>query len=125
MYVSYQVYGLIFGGYMPKLKGMMGLCAAAALLAVSGCSSYGAARIQSVPPGAEVITLGDEANLGTTPLLITRKADRDESRRISIRLHKQGYSDEVHTFWLNIRNSSRYNAEYYPQEISIELTPDN
>lgn len=108
---------------MPTLKGLTGLCAAAALVVVSGCSSYGSASIRSVPSGAEVINLGDEASLGTTPVLITRKADRDESRRISVRLHKQGYKDEVHTFWLNIRNSSRFNAEYEPQEINVELTP--
>jgi hypothetical protein len=123
LHVSHQIDGLKIEEYMPTLKGMMGLCAAALLVAVSGCSSYGSARIQSVPPGAEVINLGDEASLGDTPVMITRKADREESRRISIRLRKQGYNDEVHTFWLNIRNSSRYNAEYYPQEISVELTP--
>ena len=101
----------------------MALLAAVLLAALSGCSSYGAARIQSMPPGAEVINVNDDSVLGTTPLLITKKADREESRRISIRLRKPGYREAVETFWLQIRHSSRINAEYTPQEITVDLEP--
>jgi hypothetical protein len=71
-----------------------------------------------------VINVSDDTNLGKAPVMITRKADRDESRRITVRLSKPGYRDEVQTFWLNIRESSRINAEFAPQEITIELVPE-
>jgi hypothetical protein len=100
-----------------------GLLAAAVLAVISGCSSYGSARIQSEPSGAEVINMSDDAVVGTTPFLLTRKSDREESRRISVRLRKPGYQDDVKTFWLHLHHSSRINAEYTPQEINVELIP--
>lgn len=54
-----------------KIK--LGLLIPLLLLGVSGCSSYGAARILSEPSGAEVVNLEDESLLGTTRSWFTGK----------------------------------------------------
>jgi hypothetical protein len=95
------------------------------ILAVSGCTSYGAARIQSVPSGAEVINIEDDSLLGTTPVMVHWKTDRDESRLITVKFRKNGYQDKVTAFWVNMRHGSRGKAESDPQEVKIELKPRN
>ncbi len=93
------------------------------LLGVSGCSSYGAARIQSTPSGAEVVNLEDDSLLGTTPVMIHWKNDREESKLITVRFHKAGYTDKVTAFWVNMRHRSRTDAEKDPQSVKVELKP--
>ncbi|MEA1889999.1 MAG: hypothetical protein U9N50_09505 [Pseudomonadota bacterium] len=93
------------------------------LSAVSGCSSYGAARIQSMPTGAEVVNLEDDSLLGTTPVMIHWKNDREESKLITVRFHKAGYDDKVTAFWVNMRHSSRADAEKEAQPVKVELKP--
>jgi len=93
------------------------------LLGISGCSSYGAAKIQSLPSGAEVVNLEDDSLLGTTPVMIHWKNDREESKLITVRFHKPGYDDKVTAFWVNMRHSSRVDAEKSPQAVKVELKP--
>lgn len=95
------------------------------LLAASlaGCSSYGAARIQSTPSGAEVVNLEDDSLLGTTPVIVHWKTDREESKLITVRFHKSGYEDKVTAFWVNMRHGSRSDAESDPQNVKVELNP--
>ena len=99
--------------------------AIAMLLAMSGCATYGAARITSQPPGAEVINLEDDSLLGTTPVIVHWKAEREESRLITVKFRKNGYHDKVTAFWVNMRHGSRSNAENDPQAVNIELKPRN
>ena len=91
------------------------------LLAVTGCSSYGAAKIQSTPSGAEVVNLEDDSLLGTTPVIVHWKNDREESKLITVRFHKTGFDDKVTAFWVNMRHSSKTNAVKEPQEVKVEL----
>jgi hypothetical protein len=93
------------------------------LIAISGCSSYGAAKIQSIPSGAEVVNLEDDSLLGTTPVMIHWKNDREESKLITVRFHKTGYNDKATSFWVNMRHSSRADAEKEPQTVKVELKP--
>lgn len=93
------------------------------LLTVSGCSSYGAARIQSTPTGAEVVNLEDDSLLGTTPVMINWKNDREESKLVTVRFRKLGYEDKVTAFWVNMRHSSRTEAEKRAQPVKVELKP--
>ena len=93
------------------------------LLAISGCSSYGAAKIQSIPSGAEVVNLEDDSLLGTTPVMIHWKNDREESKLITVRFHKAGYNDKATSFWVNMRHRSRVDAEKEPQSVKVELKP--
>ena len=91
------------------------------LFAVSGCASYGAAKIQSVPSGAEVINLEDDSLLGRTPVIVHWKNDREESKLITVRFQKSGYNDKVTAFWVNMRHGSRADAESDPQTVNVEL----
>jgi hypothetical protein len=93
------------------------------LLSISGCASYGAAKIQSMPAGAEVINLEDDSLLGTTPVMVHWKNDREESKLITVRFHKTGHYDKVTAFWVNMRHSSRADAEKSPQAVKVELKP--
>lgn len=102
-----------------KIK--LGLLIPLLLLGVSGCSSYGAARILSEPSGAEVVNLEDDSLLGTTPVMVHWKNDREESKLITVRFHKTGYDDKVTAFWVNMRHSSRAKAEKEPQPVKVEL----
>ncbi len=104
-------------------KAKLVLAIAVLLSAVSGCSSYGAARIQSIPAGAEVVNLEDDSLLGTTPVMIHWKNDREESKLITVRFHKSGYDDKVTAFWVNMRHSSRTDAEKDAQPVKVELKP--
>ena len=54
------------------VKSRLSLLLACGLLVLSGCASYGAARIQSVPPGAEVVNLEDDSG-GSQQVIIPRK----------------------------------------------------
>lgn len=91
------------------------------LLVISGCSSYGAARILSEPAGAEVVNLEDDSLLGTTPVMVHWKNDREESKLITVRFHKSGFDDKVTAFWVNMRHSSRAKAENEPQAVKVEM----
>jgi hypothetical protein len=111
---------------MTKLvKSRLPLLLASGLLVLSGCASYGAARIQSIPPGAEVVNLEDDSLLGTTPVLVHWKTDRQESRLITVRFQKAGFNDKVTAFWVNMRHNSRETAEQDPQNVKIELEQKN
>ena len=107
------------------VKSRLSLLLACGLLVLSGCASYGAARIQSVPPGAEVVNLEDDSLLGTTPVLVHWKTDRQESRLITVRFQKAGFNDKVTAFWVNMRHNSRESAEQDPQNVKIELEQKN
>jgi len=111
----------VFTNILHKAK--LVLAIAVLLSVVSGCSSYGAARIQSIPAGAEVVNLEDDSLLGTTPVMIHWKNDREESKLITVRFHKPGYEDKVTAFWVNLRHSSRADAENQPQPVKVELKP--
>ena len=88
---------------------------------ISGCASYGAARILSDPAGAEVVNLEDDTLLGTTPVIVHWKNDRQESKLITVRFHKSGFEDKVTAFWVNMRHSSQAKAEKEPQAVKVEM----
>jgi len=90
-------------------------------LTVSGCASYGAAKVQSVPTGAEVVNLEDDSLLGTTPVMLHWKNDREESKLITVRFRKLGFDDKVTAFWVNMRHGTRDDAEKNAQPIKVEL----
>ena len=72
------------------------------LVALSGCASYyGAAKITSVPNGAEVINLKDGTILGVTPTTVWWQAGNSDRQHISLRIKLDGYYDKVAPFWLD------------------------
>lgn len=92
-------------------------------LIMSGCAStkYGAVNVSSNPPGAEVINLKDESNMGSTPAKITFPGKPDTSEFVTIQLRKPGYIDRITTFWVNRRYSSPADADMNAVDIQVDL----
>jgi len=100
------------------------LAAVGAVVALSGCATYGAANIQSSPQGAEVVNLEDDSVLGLTPVTVWWKGDSANSRYVNIRLQKPGFRDKVTAFWVNMRHSSRDDAMSEPVQVQVNLEPE-
>jgi hypothetical protein len=94
-------------------------------IALGGCAYYGAARISSVPPGAEVVNLADDTVLGVTPVSVWWQEDSDKPKFINIRLQRSGYRDKVTAFWVNLRHGSKEDALENPQEVSVEMEKED
>jgi len=90
-------------------------------MSLGGCATYGAANIQSVPPGADVINLEDDSVLGQTPVVVWWKGDSGDPRYINVRLQKPGFRDKVTAFWVNMRHSSRDDAMAEPVQVQVNL----
>ena len=102
---------------MPKI-----ILSAIICLALSACAShYGAARIVSDPPGAEVINLDDGTVIGITPLTYWWKDGSANRQHIPIRLKKAGYYEKVSSFWLSMRYSSQAAATQSPDLVEIAM----
>ncbi|NPE28750.1 hypothetical protein HNV12_12435 [Methanococcoides sp. SA1] len=98
-----------------------------ALISLSGCGQtlYGVVKIESIPPGAEVINLKDDTHLGMTPLLVTWESDEDEAKHATVELRKVGYVDEIASFWVKMRHKTKEAATLEPQPVIIELKKRN
>jgi hypothetical protein len=94
-------------------------------IALNGCAYYGAARINSVPPGAEVVDLADDTVIGVTPVIRWWNEDSDKPKFINIRLQKSGYRDKVTAFWVNLRHGSKEDALDNPQEVNVEMEKED
>ena len=93
------------------------------LLMLSACSTqkYGAAKINSIPPGAEVVNLKDESHLGTTPVKVSFTGEADSAEFVTIQLRKPGYIDRITSFWINRRHENPAIAEDNAIDIQVEL----
>ena len=93
------------------------------LLFTNACSQkmYGAVQFQSLPAGAEVINLKDDATLGITPVVVTWESSDGAPEYVTIQVRKTGYLEEILSFWVNTRHKSRDEAQAQPQPISVEL----
>ncbi|HAU69481.1 MAG TPA: hypothetical protein DCW52_13915 [Gammaproteobacteria bacterium] len=92
------------------------------LVALSGCASYyGAAKISSVPAGAEVINLKDGTILGVTPTTVWWQDGNSDRQHISLRIKLDGYYDKVAPFWLSMRHQSQGDAMASPQVVDTVL----
>ncbi|PID44418.1 MAG: hypothetical protein CR981_01370 [Proteobacteria bacterium] len=90
---------------------------------MSGCSStkYGAAKIVSIPKGAEVVNLKDNSHLGATPIKVSFSGESDTAEFVTIQLRKPGYSDKITSFWINRRHDTEQTAEDNAIDITVEL----
>lgn len=91
--------------------------------ALTACSQtkYGVVKIESIPPGAEVINLRDDTHLGMTPLLVTWESDSDEAKHATVELRKAGYVEEITSFWVTMRHTAKADATQEPQPVTVEL----
>ncbi len=91
-------------------------------LALSACGAhYGAAKIVSTPPGAEVINLDDGTVIGNTPVTMRWKHSSGDRQHIPVRLKKPGYYEKVSSFWLSMRHGSEQAANENPQLVEITM----
>ena len=89
---------------------------------VSGCAShFGAARIVSTPPGAEVISGEDGTSLGVTPATVFWKDGSANRKHLILRFQKEGYYEKVSSFWLSMRHASRDQAVQTPDLVEVVL----
>lgn len=98
-----------------------------ALVSLTACAQtmYGVVKIESIPPGAEVINLKDDTHLGMTPLLVTWESDDDEARHVTVELRKVGYIEEITSFWVKMRHEAKLDATREPQPVNVELKNRN
>jgi hypothetical protein len=87
----------------------------------SGTKTYGAVKFVTVPPGAEVINLKDDTNLGMTPVLVTWEGNEEKPENVTVEFKKPGYREEITSFWVNRRHVTREEAEAAPQPITVQL----
>ena len=92
------------------------------LISCSG-SHYGAAKISSVPDGAEVINIDTGTVLGVTPTEVWWESKSSKQQFINVRLRKAGFYDKLATFWLSMRHSSPEKAVSNAQKVEVNLIP--
>ena len=100
------------------------LLALGAAVQLTGCGqtkTYGAVQFSSVPQGAEVVNLKDDASLGMTPVAVTWESEDSLSEYISVEFIKKGYDREIASFWVNARHKDREAANAEPQPVRVEL----
>lgn len=100
------------------------LALSVAILALNtACSQkkYGAVKFDSAPAGAEVVNLKDDATFGLTPIVVTWESSSGEPEYVTVQMRKAGYLEEITSFWLNTRHSSREAAQAEPQPINVIL----
>jgi len=91
-------------------------------LVISACSTHhGAARIVSIPAGAQVVNIDDGSILGTTPLVLNFKNSNSDRLHLPVKLVKDGYYDKVSSFWLSMRHASQKSAEREPKLVELQL----
>ena len=91
-------------------------------LLVSACSThYGAAKIVSSPPGAEVISDEDGTIIGITPTTAWWRDGSSRRKNIILRFKKDGYYEKVTPFWLSMRHNSLKDAQENTQLVEVVL----
>lgn len=108
------------------LQNSIYLTFAIGLLFLGGCArpkTFGAVEFKSTPAGAEVINLGDDTLLGTTPTKVIWESTGGESQKVTVQFRKQGYLERISDVWVNTRHGSREAALKKAQPIEVELLP--
>jgi hypothetical protein len=91
-------------------------------LLLTACGAhYGAAKIVSFPPGAEVINLDDGTVIGNTPVTMRWKDGNGNRQQIAVRVRHPGYYEKVMPFWLSMRHRSEKAALSNPQLVEITM----
>lgn len=89
---------------------------------ITGCSThYGAAKIVSLPAGAEVISDSDGTVLGVTPTTVWWQDSSGNRKQPILRIKKDGYYEKVSSFWLSMRHKNLEDARNNPQLVEVVL----
>ncbi len=100
------------------------LLALGVVVQLTGCGStktFGAVKFTTIPQGAEVVNLKDDANLGMTPVMVTWQGEDGKPEYVTVEITKKGYQNEITSFWVNTRHESREAAAAEPQPVTVEL----
>jgi len=92
-----------------------------ALVSAACSTHYGAAKIVSNPPGAEVISDEDGTIIGTTPTTAWWKDSSSRRKNIILRFKKDGYYEKVTPFWLSMRHKNLKDAQSATQLVEVVL----
>lgn len=103
------------------LRNMLLALSCAAVMLTTGCAGtrYGAADINSVPEGADIINLKDNTNLGRTPAQIVWRGEGSE--KVTVQFQKNGYHSTITSFWVNKRHKSEAAARENAIDVHGEL----
>lgn len=112
---------------MAGLQYFARFCVLLLISSLAACSQtmYGVVKIESIPPGAEVINLKDDTHLGMTPLLVTWEGEEDDARHATVELRKIGYMEQITSFWVKMRHKTKEDASKEPQPVTVELKKRN
>ncbi len=91
------------------------------LLGACGQTSYGVAKIESIPTGAEVVNLKDDTHLGITPLYVTWEGEEGSVRHATIELRKEGYREKITPFLVKMDHDTKDAATLNAQPVIVEL----
>jgi len=94
-------------------------CSAVLLTSGCGVTRYGAADINSVPEGADIINLKDNTNLGRTPAQIVWRGKGSE--KVTVQFQKNGYLSSITSFWVNKRHKTEEAARENATDVHSEL----
>ncbi len=101
----------------------------AAVVLFAGCAAlglggkhYGAINFYSEPPGAEVINLRDDTNLGTTPIAVWWESSDGKPVHVTVEFRKHGYHEKITSFWVNTRHDSIDEAIDNAKPIKVQLS---
>jgi hypothetical protein len=103
------------------------IIALALSISLSACASsahYGAAKIMSIPAGAEVISEQGTV-LGVTPLTSWWTDKSDNQKQLLLRFSKDGYLEKVGSFGLSMHHQSQPDAIQNPQKIEVQMDKAN
>ena len=93
-----------------------------ACLVLTACSAhYGAAYIETEPPGAEVINDKDGNVIGITPLTYVWEHTTGRNQNIIVKFKKDGYYPKDHGFWLAMRHRNQKDALNEPERVKVVL----
>lgn len=115
--ITSRLRGRAGGRFGTRTGGVLFLCAAC----LAGCSSYGAARLQSNPSGAEVVDLANDNLIATTPQDVSWADHTKGPKMITVRFQKIGYVDKVTSFTVDIAYLSQEKALLNAKPILVEL----
>lgn len=81
------------------------------MLFFSGCTYYGAYRIQSEPPGAMIYDMASGIYLGTTPFESIMTSQERSNKQVVIRGEIEGYDDARMSFVIPLKYLNELEAQ--------------
>lgn len=106
---------------MIKKLSLVALMATSLFLSACASQNHGAALIESLPEGAEVVNAKTGVILGVTPVKVWWREDGESRMFVNIRVQKPGYQDKTNSFWVTLRHKNREDALNDPQSVRMIL----